>query len=133
MFFGLPLRTTITTTDWVRMPLVGLFFHLESTSFASTSFCTSGSSERCTTSAFWPPITARAWSPDAPYAWLNTTFLPLEVLAKSEVTCLLACSRMEKPTRLILSPALPAAPELPPHAVSAIIATAAPTTAVFHL
>ena len=66
MFLGLPVRTTITTTDWVRMPLVGVDFQSSATSLASTSFCTSGSSDRWTTSAFWPPITPRAWSPDAP-------------------------------------------------------------------
>ena len=75
MFFGLPLRTTITTTDWVRMPLVGVDFQSSATSFSSTSFCTSGSSERWTMSASWPPMTARAWSPDAPYDCLKVDVL----------------------------------------------------------
>ena len=37
MSLGLPLRTTITTTDWVRMPLVGVDFQSSATSLASTS------------------------------------------------------------------------------------------------
>ena len=63
---GLPLRTRKTTSESVRMPLVGVWFQLLSTRPASTSDATSGSSERCTSSACRPPATARDWSPEAP-------------------------------------------------------------------
>ena len=66
IFLGLPGRTPMTTTDWVRMPLLAVLFQSAETSLASTSFWMSGSRDRCTTSAFWPAITARAWSPEAP-------------------------------------------------------------------
>ena len=36
----------------------------------------SGSSENSTTSAFWPAVTARLWSPDAPNDWVNVMFFP---------------------------------------------------------
>src|SRR4051794_23824672 len=133
MPLGLPLRTTITTTDCVTMPLLALSFQFESTSLASTSFCTSGSKERCTRSAFCPPMTARDWSPDAPYDCLKSTSLPSGVFSKSAMTVLLACSRIEKPTRstVLLLPSL--APELPPQPARATDpATEAATTATFH-
>src|SRR4051812_3257577 len=110
--FGLPLRTTITTTDCVTIPLVGVSFQFESTSLASTSLDTSGSRDRWTTSAGWPPMTARDWSPDAPYDCLKSTSLPSEVFSKSEMTLLFACSRMEKPTRSMVLESPPLAPEL---------------------
>ncbi len=66
MFLGLPVRTTMTTTDVVQMPLVSLSFQSSATRPSSTSFCTSGSRERWTSSASWPAMTARAWSPEAP-------------------------------------------------------------------
>ena len=37
MCFGLPLRTTMTTTDWVQMPLVALSFQSLADQPASTS------------------------------------------------------------------------------------------------
>ena len=132
MPLGLPLRTTITTTDWVRMPLLALSFQSEATSFSSTSFCTSGSSERCTMSAFWPPSTARLWSPEAPYDCLKVTPEPAEVLLKSAMTCLLACSRIEKPTRLTVPPPPLEAPVLPPQPDSASAPTREAAAAAFH-
>src|SRR6476646_5041594 len=83
MPLGLPLRTTIETTDWVRIPLVEPLFQLLGTSLASTSLDTSGSSERCTSSALRPAITARDWSPEAPYDCEKVTPLPAEVFWKS--------------------------------------------------
>src|SRR5919112_480496 len=100
MFFGLPLRTTSTTTDWVRIPLVGVLFHVAATCLLSTRRCTSGSREKCTTSACRPPSTARLWSPEAPYEVSKATFFPSDVLFQSAITCLFACSRIEQPTRL---------------------------------
>src|SRR3954454_14535967 len=94
MCFGFPLRTTMTTTDWVRMPLVGVSFQVVATCLLSTSRWTSGSREKCTTSALRPPSTPRLWSPDAPYDVLKVTALPSAVLFQSAMTCLLACSRI---------------------------------------
>jgi len=55
-------------------------------------------------------MTARAWSPDAPYDSLNSTFLPGSDVLKSATRSLLAVFRMEKPTTLTFSP-LPLSPE----------------------
>src|SRR3954452_6022846 len=138
MFFGLPLRTTMATTDWVRMPLVGVLFQSAETCLLSTSRCTSGSSERGTTSAFCPPSTARLWSPDAPYDCWKVTPLPSLVLLKSAMTFLFACSRIEKPTTLTAFWLLLAsdAPEEPPQAARVREPTATQliaAAAVFHL
>ena len=51
MRFGLPLRTTKTTTESVTKPLYGPFFQFLATRPLSTSEVTSGSSERATMSA----------------------------------------------------------------------------------
>ena len=66
MFFGLPLRTTIVTTEPKGMPLWGPAFQPASTRPASTSRVTSGSTEKLTTSAAAPAATLRDWSPEAP-------------------------------------------------------------------
>src|SRR5215203_5341489 len=83
MFFGLPLRTTRTTTDSVTKPSYLFWFQSSSTRPASTSRVMSGSSENSTTSAGSPPSTARDWSPEPPYDCLNDTPLPPEVLLKA--------------------------------------------------
>src|SRR3954453_21519761 len=62
MFLGLPLRTTKLTTDVETH----LFSAPSETRPALTRRSRSGSSEKATTSAFWPASTARLWSPDAP-------------------------------------------------------------------
>ena len=62
--------------------------------------CTSGSSERCTSSAWRPPSTARLWSPEAPYDVVNLTSLPASVSWKSAITGSLAVFSTEKPTTL---------------------------------
>ena len=56
-------------------------------------------------------MTARAWSPDAPYDSLNSTSLPASVFWKSSTSCLLAVFRIEKPTMLTCS--LPLSPVSP--------------------
>jgi hypothetical protein len=66
MPFGLPLRTTSTTTELVIMPLWASAFQSLATRPASTSLVMSGSSEKATTSAARPFWTARLWSPEAP-------------------------------------------------------------------
>ena len=109
MPLGLPLRTTIATTDCVTMPLLSPSFQSSATSSSSVSLVMSGSRERCTSSALRPAMTARAWSPEAPYDSLNSTSLPASVFWKSAMSCLLAVFRMEKPTMLTvcLSPPPP--------------------------
>ena len=66
MCFGLPSRTTKTTTEFVTMPLYDCFFHLASTLPAATSSSMSGASDSATMSASSPAFTARVCSPDAP-------------------------------------------------------------------
>src|SRR5437660_10395916 len=58
MCFGLPLRSTKTTTDFETMPLYLLLDQFLSTSFASTSLSTSVEMEKLTTSAGRPAATA---------------------------------------------------------------------------
>src|SRR3954453_1312180 len=133
IFLGLPLRTAITTTDWVRIPLVGVFFQLGDTCPLSTRRVTSGSREKCTMSALRPPSTARLWSPEAPYDVSNVAPFPSEVFSQSAVTVLFACSRMEKPTRLSDSDELSLAPaDVPPHPARAMTPTGARAPRAFH-
>src|SRR3978361_273406 len=107
MFLGLPLRTTMVTTDWVRMPLLEPAFQSEPTRFSSVSLVTPVSRDRCPSSALSPAMTARAWSPDAPYDCVKLTPLPAGVFWKSATTCLLAVFITEKPTTLTESFLLP--------------------------
>src|SRR3954451_11253160 len=109
MFFGLPLRVARTTTEFVTMPLYWFWFQLWSTRPLSTSRVTSGSSENSTTSAGRPPSTARLWSPEAPYDWLNVTPLPSGVLLNAGMRAPYASFGVEYATRFTLSPP----PELP--------------------
>ena len=81
-------------------------------------------------------MTARAWSPEAPYDVLNVTPLPASVFWKSAMTCSLAVFRTEKPTTLTSSDLL-----LPPPAVAHPVKATSPATtptsgrtaAVFHV
>src|SRR5580658_9469780 len=66
MFFGLPLRTTKTTTESVTKPFVGPLSQLDATRPALTSVSMSGVREKLTTSAGCPAATARDWVPDGP-------------------------------------------------------------------
>src|SRR5947209_19654540 len=66
MCFGLPLRTTSTTTESLTIPLCGLASQVEETIPALTSRVMSGSVENATTSAGWPAATARLWAPEGP-------------------------------------------------------------------
>lgn len=67
MFFGLPLRTASATTERVTIPFVFVaLFQSCATSFSSTSFSMSGSSDSAATSVSRPEMTARAWSPELP-------------------------------------------------------------------
>src|SRR5437016_10035582 len=79
MFFGLPLRTTNTTSEFVRMPFVGPEFQLVSTRSSLTRRVMSVSNEKFRTSAARPLCTARLWSPDAPYDSVNLMFAPCGV------------------------------------------------------
>ena len=86
MFFGLPLRTTNTTTESTSTPLYWPVFQSALTSPASTSRVTSGSSAKCRKSASWPASTARLWSPEEPYDWLKSTSLPSAVFWKAGIS-----------------------------------------------
>src|SRR5580765_5854148 len=66
MPFGLPLRTTMVTTEPKGMPLYWLAFQSLATRPASTRRVMSGSTEKLTKSALAPAATLRDWSPDAP-------------------------------------------------------------------
>src|SRR5438105_2147315 len=83
MFFGLPLRTTRTTSEFVRMPFVGPEFQLASTMSSLTSRVMSVCNEKFTTSAARPLSTARLWSPDAPYDSVNLMLAPCGVFRYS--------------------------------------------------
>src|SRR4051794_38957235 len=76
MPFGLPLRTTNTTSEFVTMPRKASLFHDADTRPALTSASTSVASEKLTTSAGRPEATARLCEPDAPNDWLKLTPLP---------------------------------------------------------
>src|SRR5581483_4792374 len=76
MCFGLPLRTTRTTTESLTIPLYGLASQLGETIPAFTSRVTSGSVENATTSAGCPEATARLCAPEAPNDSLKPTPLP---------------------------------------------------------
>src|SRR5579884_3101526 len=79
MCFGLPLRTTSTTTESLTIPLWALASQLEETTPAFTSRVMSGSVENATTSAGWPEATARLCAPEAPNDSLNERLLPAAV------------------------------------------------------
>src|SRR4051794_34699801 len=83
MCLGLPLRTTIATTEVEMMPLLAFWSQFLATRPASTRRVTSGVSEKWTTSAFRPAATARLWSPEAPYDSLKLTPLPAAVASKA--------------------------------------------------
>src|ERR1700735_854405 len=66
MCFGLPLRTTNTTTESLEKPLYGLASQLLDTIPSLTSRVISGVVENSTTSAGCPVSTARLCDPAAP-------------------------------------------------------------------
>src|SRR5436853_5288802 len=79
MCLGLPLRTTMTTTESEEKPFWGLAFQSAATILSLTSRVMSGVVEKATTSAGWPESTARLWEPEAPKDWLKPTPLPVLV------------------------------------------------------
>src|SRR5436305_13322026 len=79
MCLGLPLRTTITTTESLEKPFCGPESQLVSTSPSLTRRVMSGVVENATTSAGWPESTARLCEPEAPNDWPNVTPLPADV------------------------------------------------------
>ena len=66
MPLGLPLRTTMVTTEPNGIPLYWLAFQSLATRPASTRRVMSGSTEKFTKSAVAPAATLRDWSPEAP-------------------------------------------------------------------
>jgi hypothetical protein len=85
-FFGLPSRTTKTTTDRVTIPCHLSLFQLGETRCFCTSALMSGASEKATMSASSPEATARLCSPDAPYDCENETPLPAGVFWNAEIS-----------------------------------------------
>src|SRR6202035_4239092 len=81
MCLGLPLRTTITTSESLTIPLYGLASQLLEMSPAFSTRLMSDSVEKLTTSAGWPEATARLWAPDEPNDVENVTPLPCAVCA----------------------------------------------------
>jgi len=86
MCFGLPLRTTITTTESLEIPCSGLASQSLATIPSFTSRLMSGSVENATTSAGCPESTARLCEPEAPNDCPNVTPLPTEVWANAAVS-----------------------------------------------
>src|SRR6476469_2510709 len=76
MCFGLPLRSTNTTTDFETMPSYLLLAHVLSTCFDWTSRSMSVVIEKLTTSAGSPAATAFDWTSDAANELENVTPLP---------------------------------------------------------
>src|SRR5207248_5941513 len=85
MCFGLPLRTTNTTTESATFPLYGLASQPDETMPSLTRRSMSGSVEKLTTSAGWPESTARLWDPDDAKDDVNDTPLPCDVCSKAAV------------------------------------------------
>ncbi len=86
MCFGLPLRTTNTTTESLDMPFSGLASQSFATSLSLTSRVMSGVVENATTSAGWPESTARLCEPEAPNDSPKPTPLPAGVCANAAVS-----------------------------------------------
>src|SRR5690242_20413481 len=86
IFFGLPSRTTKTTTERVTMPLYLSLFQFGATRCFCTSEVMSGASDNATMSAGSPDATARLWSPEAPYDCENETSLPAAVFWNAEIS-----------------------------------------------
>src|SRR5262249_58193197 len=94
-----------------------------------TSGVMSGCGENATMSAGWPAATARLWSPEAPYDWVNLTFFPAGVAWNAAMIFWYAACGVEYATRASVT--VPAPPEaVPAHAVSPAAATLATATAV---
>ena len=88
MCLGFPGRTMNETMESVTIPLVGPLSHELDTRPALTSLAMSGSSEKFTTSAGSPSITAVAWVPEGPNEGETVTPAPALVLAKSVASTL---------------------------------------------
>src|SRR5450755_2065544 len=84
--FGLPLRTTSTTTESLEIPLSGLASQFCATIPSLTKRVTSGVVENATTSAGWPESTARLCEPEAANEDEKPTPLPAGVWAKASVS-----------------------------------------------
>src|SRR5437763_14888460 len=84
MCLGLPLRTTITTTESLEIPFSGLASQLLATIPSLTRRVMSGSVENATTSAGCPESTARLCEPEAPNDRPKLTPLPPDVCANAE-------------------------------------------------
>src|ERR1700759_5118912 len=83
MCFGLPLRTTSTTTESLEKPFCELASQSLATIPSLTRRVMSGVVENATTSAGWPESTARLCEPEAPKEEAKATPFPEEVWAKA--------------------------------------------------
>src|SRR5438270_2673822 len=86
MCLGLPLRTTMTTTESLEKPLYWLVSQLVETSLSLTRRVMSGVVEKATMSAGCPLSTARLCAPEAPKDWVNVTPSPGEVFWNADVS-----------------------------------------------
>src|SRR5436305_9330481 len=90
MCFGLPLRTTSTTTESLEIPLYWFASQLLLTIPSLTRRVTSVSSEKLTTSAGCPESTARLCAPEAPNDSLNVIPLPPDDCSNAAISLLYA-------------------------------------------
>src|ERR1051325_4519029 len=132
--FGLPFRVAMTTTESVTMPLYWLLLQAAATLPAFTRRVMAGSSENPTMSAFCPATTARLWSPEAPYDWLNSMFWPASVFWNAAMIFSYAACGVEYATSanltlgLLLLVAAFDAPPQPATAIATALSAAAPAT-----
>ena len=86
MFFGLPLRTTNTTTESTSTPL---YWPLVPVGVDEPGVDLAGDvrlEREVQEVGVWPASTARLWSPDEPYDWLKSTSLPSAVFWKAGIS-----------------------------------------------
>ena len=125
IFFGLPSRTTKTTTEFVTIPLYDCFFHAASTFPAATSSSTSGARESATMSASRPALTARVCSPEEPYDCVKSTSLPAAVFWNAGMSFPYASRGVEYATRFSFVSAEPSGAADP---MPAVVASATAST-----
>ena len=87
MFFGLPLRVVMTATESVIMPLYWLAFQFGVDQLGLDQPVDVGRERERHDVGAWPAATARLWSPEAPYDWVNVTFLPAAVSWNALMSC----------------------------------------------
>src|SRR3954447_708647 len=99
MCFGLPLRSTKTTTDFVTKPFDAFLFQFLATRPALTRLSMSGCSEKSTTSAERPVWTALSCTSGAPSDCWKSTPWPAGVAWNAEISFENATVGVEYATR----------------------------------